>query len=169
VIQGVMKTVFLSLGSNIDAHNHVSRALDILRQSFPSLEASPVYESEAVGFSGDNFLNLVVRIETDMELLPLVKQLKAIEDQLGSDRTGPKFSSRVIDIDVIFYGDACGEFSGIKLPRYEVYENAYVLLPMKDLAPDFIDPLTGKTMDALWIDAREKMQGQKLWLAKIGK
>ncbi len=162
-----MKTIFLSLGSNIDARNHIQRALEILRSTFFSLEASPVYESEAVGFKGDNFLNLVVRIESDMELLSLVKQLKLIEDQLGRERTGPKFSSRVIDIDVIFYGDACGEFSGIKLPRYEVYENAYVLLPMKDLEPDFVDPLTGKTIRALWEASKEKMKAQKIWQVQL--
>lgn len=158
-----MKTVFLSLGSNIDAKRHIQLALEQLTNLFPSIESSPVFESESVGFSGDNFLNLVVRIQTDMNLLELVKTLKAIEDQLGRKRCGPKFSSRAIDIDVIFFGDACGEFSGIKLPRYEVYENAYVLLPMKMLAPDFIDPLTGKDMNALWESLKHKMEDQKLW------
>ncbi len=159
-----MTEVFLSLGSNIEADLHIRRALQNLSELFGTVECSPIYESEAVGFVGDNFLNLVVRIHTELPLQALVRQLKALEDALGRKRLGPKFSARVIDIDVIFYGAACGNFDGIELPRYEVYENAYVLLPMKALAPMFIDPLTGFSMERLWEDAQHKMCTQKLWL-----
>jgi 2-amino-4-hydroxy-6-hydroxymethyldihydropteridine diphosphokinase len=158
-----MKNIFLSLGSNIDAQKSIDEALKELKQQFGEIKKSPIYESEAVGFEGDNFLNMVVELSCELELVALVRLLKAMEDKLGRERAGPKFSSRLIDIDVIFYGDACGEFSGIALPRYEVYENAYVLLPMVKLAPDFVDPKTGKSMQDLWQESKGDMEQQKLW------
>lgn len=162
-----MKKVFLSLGSNIDADKNIKSAIDALEQKYGKLEISKVYESEAVGFEGENFLNLVVAFECDKNIADLLFELKALENTLGRVRGGPKFSSRCIDIDIILFGDLCGEFSGITIPREEITENAYVLLPLKELAPTLLDPSSGLSMTELWHKYAEKMDKQKLWAAEL--
>lgn len=139
------QTVFLSVGSNIDREKNIRSALQTLAKQFGHIKISPVYESEAVGFHGDAFFNLIVEIQTELELTELVSELKQIEDQHGRDREGPKFSSRSLDIDVVTFGNQVGEVSGIELPRPELYYNSFVLQPMADLCGDRLDPKTGKS------------------------
>ncbi len=155
-----MRHVFLSLGSNLDREANIASALRKLEAKFACLEVSPVYESEAVGFDGSPFLNLVVGLETDYSLSVLTEELKLIEDQHGRQRSGPKFGPRTLDIDVITFGELVGSFDGIELPRPELYYNAFVLLPMADLVPDRIDPKTQLTYRDLWAQLKTS---QKLW------
>ena len=156
-----MPLLTLSLGSNIDADANIRRAVAELRARFPGLWCSAVYESESVGFEGDNFLNLVAVAETEKPLPDLLKEIKAIEDALGRDRSQPKFSSRCIDIDVLTYGELSGEHAGILLPRGEILEHAFVLQPLAEILPDMKHPSTGQTMSVHW-DAFEKTR-QQLW------
>ena len=137
-----MPRVFLGLGSNVDRDRHIRAGLEALRGVFGDLVVSPVYESEAVGFVGENFLNLVVAIETDLPLRELSQQLRAIEEANGRVRNGPKYSSRTLDIDILTYGDLSGVHEGIALPRDEVTKYAFVLCPLADIAPDDILPGT---------------------------
>ena len=156
-----MPLLTLSLGSNIDADAHVRKAVTELRTRFPELRCSSVYESESVGFEGDNFLNLVVVIETEKPLSDLLREVKAIEFALGRDRTQPKFSSRSIDIDILTYGELSGEHAGIFLPRGEILEHAFVLQPMAEILPDMEHPETGRTLAEHW-DEFNKAE-QQLW------
>ncbi|MCP3673091.1 MAG: 2-amino-4-hydroxy-6-hydroxymethyldihydropteridine diphosphokinase [Gammaproteobacteria bacterium] len=151
--------VFLGIGSNIDKENAIPEALVILENQFGKLVISPTFESESVGFNGDNFYNLVVSFYTAFSLQEVVSRYKAIEDQLGRDRSGPKFSARSLDIDPLLYGDLiCDE--PVELPRGEVLENAYVLWPLSILAPDHKHPLTGRSFSDHW---QSYDNNQKLW------
>jgi len=156
-----MATVYLSLGSNIDRNRHLSAGLDALVQAFGDLKMSQVYESEAVGFDGDNFYNLVAAIETEISVGELALKLRQIEDDNGRVRSGPKFSARTLDIDILTYGDRTGVIDGVKLPRGEILKNAFVLLPLSELAPDTLHPLEGKTYQQLW--EAYPQASQKLW------
>ena len=156
-----MAQVFLSIGSNIEREKHIDGALNALQLSFGELELSPVYESEAVGFTGDAFLNLVVSIQTELNVPELANQLRQIEDQHGRDREGPKFSSRTLDIDILTYGDCKGVFGSVRLPRDEITRNAFVLLPLSELAPGACHPLTQKTYQQLWTEFSDDKQ--RLW------
>ena len=145
-----MNTVLLSLGSNIDRTKNITAALDGLKDLFGELMISSVYESEPVGFSGDCFFNLIVGIETNLSLKKLTKKVKGIEDQNGRIRTGPRFSARTLDIDIVTYGSLLGLNIGIELPRPELYYNAFVLWPIAELLPSVRDAKTGKTYLELW-------------------
>lgn len=144
--------VLLSLGSNIDREYHLCAALDALAEAYGNIEMSPVYESDAVGFDGNAFYNLVVAISTEEPLAVVNQRLKQIEDNCGRDRSQPKYSSRTLDIDVLTYGDAHGAVSGIALPRDEVYRHAFVLKPLADLRPGMPVPGDTLTWADLWLD-----------------
>jgi 2-amino-4-hydroxy-6-hydroxymethyldihydropteridine diphosphokinase len=142
--------VALSLGSNIERYKHINAALNALENEFGSLICSPIYESDAVGFDGSAFLNSIAIVQTDKSLTRVISILKAIEDDHGRDRTGPKFSARTLDIDVVTYGDLFGVHEGVELPRAELFKNAFVLRPMADLLPDETVPGENSTYLTLW-------------------
>lgn len=156
-----MNRAWLSLGSNIDRFRHINRALDALEARFGELVVSPVYESEAVGFDGDHFLNLVVGIQTELPVGKLAALLKQIEDDHGRDRSAPKFSARTLDIDILTYADLGGEVDGVVLPRDEVLKNAFVLAPLAEVAADQLHPLTGRSFSEHW--RAYDQQAQPLW------
>ena len=162
-----MNVVYLSLGSNIDAEKNIRAAITALEKNYGPLRVSPIYESEAVGFNGDNFLNAVVAFSYGKAIEVLIRELKKLEDELGRVRGGAKFSSRTIDMDIILFGDLCGEYAGVRIPRDEITKNAYVLLPLMELAPDLKDPASGKSMKELWDCCCLDMQKQKLWKAEF--
>ena len=156
-----MARVFLSLGSNIDRERHIRAALDALAQAFGALCLSPVYESEAVGFAGENFFNLVVGLDTDLTVGELAVRLRAIEERNARRRGGEKFSARTLDIDILTYGDAVGTLDGISLPRDEILKHAFVLRPLADLIPDERHPLAGRSYREL--AAELDPDRQRLW------
>ena len=156
-----MTLVALSLGSNSDPEHHLIAGLNALQAKFGALQISSVFESEPVGFTGTNFLNLAVVIETTDTLEELARYLKWLEDQHGRIRSEPRFSGRTLDIDILTFGDLCGIHVGIVLPREEVTENAHVLCPLAQLCGDWLHGPTGHTYAQLW-EAYHKSR-QPLW------
>ena len=156
-----MTAIYLSLGSNVDRHHHITAALDALALLLGELCISSVYESKSVGFDGSNFFNLVVSAETNLSIADLSERLKKIEDDNGRKRNGPKFSPRTLDIDVLTYGDFVGTEAGVELPRAEITKNAFVLWPLAEIAPQVRHPLLKKTYEDLW-SAYDK-SSQHLW------
>ncbi len=145
-----MTTVLLSLGSNVQPRRYLHAAVTALRERFGALRVSPAYRTAAVGFDGPAFLNNAVAIDTDLPLQELDDWLHALEDAHGRDRSGPRFSDRTLDIDVVFYGDLVVEGPGhLRIPRPEL-KHAFVLKPLADIAPDFIDPVSGLDLATLW-------------------
>ena len=96
-----MATAYLGIGSNIDATAHVRKAIAWLQETFLDVAFSPIYSSIAVGFDGENFINLVARIETQATPEQLKIMLMAFEDANGRLRNGPKCSVRSLDIDLL--------------------------------------------------------------------
>ena len=143
-------TVYLGLGSNIDARRKLPVGAAALRDRFGEVACSPVYRSAAVGFDGDDFLNACCRIETDLEPLELKHWLTELENRHGRDRDLPKFADRTLDIDILLHGERVGDFDGLVLPRDEVLKYAHVLKPLADLAPDLVHPETGRTIAEHW-------------------
>lgn len=156
-----MTLVALSLGSNSDPEHHLVAGLNALQAKFGALRVSSVFESAPVGFTGANFLNLAVVIETADSLEELARYLKWLEDQHGRVRSEPRFSGRTLDIDILTFGDLCGVHAGIVLPREEVVENAHVLCPLAQLCGGCLHAPSGRTYAQLW-DAYDKSR-QPLW------
>ena len=150
-----MHTACLSLGSNVDPERHIAIAFAALRARFGDIRASAAYRTPAVGFEGADFVNAAAVIDSDLDVLALNDWLHALEDAHGRDRSGPRFGDRTLDIDVVFYGDHIVEGPGhLRVPRPEL-KHAFVLKPLADIAPEFVDPVSGRTLAALWREHRQ--------------
>jgi 2-amino-4-hydroxy-6-hydroxymethyldihydropteridine diphosphokinase len=147
-----MALAYLSLGSNIEPERNVSRCLKELMQAFPGLLASPVYRCPAEGFEGDDFYNLAVVIETDLDPQSLELRLKTIEHDLGRRRGSARFADRVIDIDLLMLDERVGDFGSLRLPRDEILRYPFVLKPLLDLLPEGTHPETGRALSAHWAE-----------------
>jgi 2-amino-4-hydroxy-6-hydroxymethyldihydropteridine diphosphokinase len=154
-----MALIYISVGSNINRDYHIRQGIKALQQQLGKLQISSVYESEAVGFSGDNFYNLVVGANTLLSITECKALFKRIEDQYGRDRTADRFSGRTLDLDLLTY-DALICQQPVQLPRAEITENAFVLWPLAEIAPQQIHPITQLTYAELW---RNYAKTQKLW------
>ena len=143
--------VYVGLGSNVDRETRLRQAVAGLRDAFGEVQLSPVYDSAAVGFEGYDFLNLVAGFDTEYTVEQVAAIFRDIENRLGRDRSLPKFASRSIDLDILTYGDLLLDLPGLRIPREEILENAYVLKPLQDLAPQARHPETGQTYAELWL------------------
>lgn len=155
-----MARIFVGIGSNIEPEKHVKIAMNTLKEDFPDCKFSTVYESEAIGFDGDNFYNLVAEFHSDFPIPEIVDILNIIEQQVGKKRKNSGFSPRLLDLDLLMYGDVICDIP-IKLPREDITEKAFVLLPLSELAPDLVHPEELQTMKQLWILFNHN--SQKLW------
>ncbi|MGU5739392.1 2-amino-4-hydroxy-6-hydroxymethyldihydropteridine diphosphokinase [Aeromonas caviae] len=144
-----MTRIYISLGSNIDRERHIRAGLDALHAEFGELQVSRVFESEAVGFNGRPFYNLVVGADTELPLATLCQRLRAMEFAHGREPDAKKFAPRTLDLDLLLYGELVCE-TPLVLPRGEILTNAFVLWPLAELAPTFRHPIDGRTIAELW-------------------
>ena len=150
-----MGRAYLSLGSNLDAEAHLRDAVAALRARFGEVQVSRAYRFPAVGFAGGDFLNAAAAIDSELDPFALNDWLHALEDAHGRDRSGPRYGDRTLDIDIVFYDDLVLDGPGhLQLPRDEL-KHAFVLMPLAEIAPGFVDPRSGKTLEALWRAHRE--------------
>jgi 2-amino-4-hydroxy-6-hydroxymethyldihydropteridine diphosphokinase len=138
-----MTAIFIGIGSNIERRRNVAAALAELQGLLGDLAISPVYETAAMGFEGDPFLNLVVGADCSLPLAALAPALRKIERDHGYIEGAPRFSPRALDLDLLTYGDCCGEFDGVLLPRPDIVDYAYVLWPLADLDGGAVHPALG--------------------------
>ncbi len=160
-----MPDAFVSIGSNIDPERHINQGLALLRAHVGRVRTSPVYESRAVGFDGENFLNLVAAFETDETPYAVNDLLHGIETQCGRRRGGRRFAPRALDLDLLLYGDRIVYDHGVHVPREEILHYAFVLRPLADLAGERRHPGNGRSFGELWkeFDATD----QELWPAAV--
>lgn len=144
-----MTRIFVGIGSNVEPERRVRDAVRRLRQRFGAVQLSPVYRNPAVGFKGDDFLNLVVAFASAESAADVHAALDDIERQCGRVRGGPRFAPRTLDLDLLLYGDVVSA-APVRLPRAEILKYAYVLKPLTDLAPEQRHPLSGRTFAAHW-------------------
>jgi len=156
-----MAAIYISIGSNINPLHYIELALNDMHEQFGTIRNSRFYESEAVGFDGENFINLVSMAYTELDIADVVSVLHHIEDAHGRQRTGPRFSSRTIDLDLLLYDDRVYHNNGIDIPRHEILTNAFVLCPLAEVLPEGKHPVVGKTYQQLWSEFDQS--SQPLW------
>lgn len=128
------ESVYLAIGSNIEAHTHVIRAIQMLRDKFGAIRLSPIFRTPAEGFVGDAFLNLVVQFSTRLTLTELLAVLREFERRGGRRRENETaLGARTLDLDLLLYGDLSGEHSGVVLPRPEIFERRFVWQPLAEM------------------------------------
>ena len=135
-----MARAFVSIGSNIDRERNVRDAARRLAAEFDDVEFSPTYETDAVGFEGDPFYNLVAGLTTQLMPDELHDRLHEIEAEMGRDQNWPSFAPRGIDLDLLLYDDLVLKSAAVTIPRSDIEEYAFVLKPLADLVPDLEHP-----------------------------
>jgi 2-amino-4-hydroxy-6-hydroxymethyldihydropteridine diphosphokinase len=143
--------IYVSAGSNIDPVRHLRFACRELGERFGPLALSSVYQTASIGFDGDDFLNMVISFSTDSRLEEVVAELIRLERAAGRDGDTDRFSARTLDLDLLLYGDRVSDGPPVRLPRSDITEYAFVLAPLAELVPELLHPVTGETMQDLWM------------------
>jgi 2-amino-4-hydroxy-6-hydroxymethyldihydropteridine diphosphokinase len=142
--------VYVAAGSNVEPARHMSQAVAELERAFPGVRFSSWYRNRAVGFDGEDFINLVAGFSTTLPVGAVLERLHAIETRCGRPRDAPRWAPRSMDLDVLLYGDLVCEEPGLKLPRPDLVKRAYMLGPLAELAPGVMHPTAGLTIGELW-------------------
>ena len=143
-----MSLVHLNIGSNQNRHSNIRSAIQSLERCFSDIVLSSLFESPSEGFKGNDFYNVGVNITTSKTTNEVVDILRDIENSLGRDRSLQKFSSRIIDLDLVLYGGIIDEI--LNVPRKDILKYAFVLAPLAELNPEKIHPLEGTSYQSLW-------------------
>jgi 2-amino-4-hydroxy-6-hydroxymethyldihydropteridine diphosphokinase len=155
-----MPRVFLSIGSNLGSREeNCLKAVDALsREGIKVIKVSGVYHTRAWGYKDQpDFVNIAVECFTNLPPETLLKKIKAIERALGRKETF-RWGPRVVDIDILFYGEEVIETEQLKVPHPYIAERDFVLLPMAEIAPGFVHPVLKKDMKTLLGELNEKGQ-----------
>ena len=154
--------VHLGLGSNMgDRQENLDKALEFLSQRLRMGKVSSIYDTEPVGDTDQpRFLNLVCQAHTRLEPMALLALAKGIENKLG--RVGKSGAPRIIDIDILLYGEQVIETPELVIPHPKMTERAFVLVPLDEIAPDLVHPVNGKTIRELLQEITEKQGVFKL-------
>ena len=148
-----MQQVFVSIGSNIDPRNNMEEARIILGDLF-DCTFSGLYETRAEGFEGNAFVNSVVGFETDLQLIELRDKLKQIERKMGRTDNQKGMSDRVIDLDIILYGDQIIQDGDFDIPSKDIENYLFVLEPLAEIAGERHHPILNNTYSELLIDLK---------------
>ena len=152
---------YISIGSNINKDKHIPASLDALKNHFGTLTISSVYESEAVGFVGDTFYNLIVGFKSALEVKEVAKTLRQIELDNGRSRNSQKFSSRTLDLDLILYDNLIINDGRLQIPRDEIERYAFVLEPLAEIAPNLKHPISQQSYATIWLNYDKSKLNQK--------
>ncbi len=150
-----MAIVYISLGSNIgDRVGYLQQAVSLLK-AIPEINVistSSFYESEPWKMNSENwFVNAVIQISTNLLPEKLLEECQRIETQLGRKRTAEReYQDRTIDIDILFYNDLIMHTDTLTIPHPHFHKRAFVMVPMLEIAQDFVHPLFKKTVMQLY-------------------
>jgi len=160
-----MNNVFLLIGGNIgDRFKLMSQARSKIQQELGVIEnESSIYETAAWGFESENyFLNQVIIISTDFKATEVLKKCQKIENELGRVRESDQYTSRTMDIDILFFNDEVVDLSELKIPHLQIHKRRFALEPLAEIAPDFVHPVLNKTLQQLLKDCSDNSEVKKV-------
>lgn len=152
-----LTSVLVAAGSNVEPDKNLRIALAVLDRHFAPLRVSRAYRNAAVGFVGEDFINLVVAFETALSVHEVIEHLHEAEAACGRERGAPKWAPRAMDLDILLYDELVCDEPGLKLPRPDLVRRPYMLGPAAELAPDLIHPTQHVALGTLW----QAMQGRE--------
>ena len=150
-----MTRAYAGLGSNIDKEINITAGLKVLASHFSPLDRSTVYESEPLGFRGDNYYNLVVGFDTDLSEQDVIRIFKEIEVSFGRKKIDTRknesgFASHTLDIDLLLFGDLVRHDENVNVPREDIVLYPFVLCPLAEIAGELEHPETGLYLSDMW-------------------
>ncbi|MES2587804.1 MAG: 2-amino-4-hydroxy-6-hydroxymethyldihydropteridine diphosphokinase [Bacteroidota bacterium] len=146
--------LYLGLGTNLlDKKKNIELALELISQEIGKIvKKSSIYKSKAFGFESENeFFNLAILVQTDLDTYEVLKRIESIEKTLGRGQKSVKkaYQDRIIDIDILYYNDIVLDDEKLKIPHPEIKNRVFVLEPMFEIAKKLLDPREKKTIEEL--------------------
>ena len=123
--------ITISLGSNVNPRDNLKRAGDLIKNRFNLLKSSKIYSSKSEGFEGEDFLNQVILCDTDLTFENVIKTLKGIEACMGRKKEKKKFSDRLIDLDLLTFGEEVIKKNNQEVPHKDIEKYSFVLVPLE--------------------------------------
>ena len=157
-----MNKVFLGLGSNVgNKEENLLTAIDLLQNGGTIEKKSSIYDTKPYGYADqDNFLNIVVEFNTEMDPNDLLIFLQGIEKRLGKKiefKNGP----RTIDIDILFFNNEIINNKNLEIPHNDIEKKAFVLIPLNEIAPELTHPKLNKNIEELTSNVEGKEDVRK--------
>jgi len=153
-----MSKVYLSIGSNKGNRSVlINKAIDEIEKKVGIIiSRSSIYQSKSWGFDSNDFYNLCLLIDTDIMPKSLLINLKKIEKSMGREDIDGSYSDRFIDIDILFYDNITTDSEDLKIPHPKIEIRKFVLVPMLEIADDYVHPILNKTIKELYNDCSDK-------------
>lgn len=145
------ETVIVALGTNLgDRHKNLIDAKKFLSGlALSPLRCSSIYETEPIGPSRYYYLNAVIQLETQWPARRLINRFKDFEKKQGRDMKAPRWSDRIIDLDIIAYGQKNISSGNLRIPHPEYPKRRFVLLPLEEINSNWTDPVSGKKIEEM--------------------
>ncbi len=162
-----MARIYVGVGSNMNRSSNIRSGIVALRERFGELLLSSVYDSEAVGFDGANFFNLVAGFDSEQSVQGVVESLRSIEAGHGRKRGENRFAPRPLDLDLLLYDDLILSEGQVHVPRDEIMKYAFVLRPLAEIAPQRLHPVVGRSFADLWQEfdnVEQQLSPVDIWL-----
>jgi 2-amino-4-hydroxy-6-hydroxymethyldihydropteridine diphosphokinase len=157
--------LYLLLGSNLgEKKKQLDQAMDLIGEMIGQVtKQSSVYETEPWGFSSENiFLNRALQIHTLLSPEEVMQKIHEIEKQFGRERKGIGYSSRFLDIDILFYDERVLDQDELKIPHPLIQERKFVLVPLDEIAHELIHPVLRKDIGQLLRDCSDLKEVRKI-------
>jgi 2-amino-4-hydroxy-6-hydroxymethyldihydropteridine diphosphokinase len=147
----VKQEIYIGLGSNLGNRlENIRKAIELMKeQGIEIVKESSIYETEPMGYKEQGwFLNSVVKGKTELSPRRVWKRLEKIEKLMGRERE-IKWGPRIIDLDILFYGDKILNGKELQIPHSELHKRRFVLVPLEEIAPELVHPVLNKSIREL--------------------